>query len=89
MSSLLVGSRPVPGNCRNPCRHLRRNDGGDILAGVPGPYALQICWVNDRNPKRARDDIEAALKTLKNLVSPRAARFGIGQQPVLGSGFEV
>jgi hypothetical protein len=31
--------RPVPGSFRNRYRHLRRDHGGDILAGVPGPCA--------------------------------------------------
>ena len=35
----LVTYRPVPGICRNRCRRLRRDYGGDILAGVPVPCA--------------------------------------------------
>jgi hypothetical protein len=35
----LVSSRPVPGRCPNRHRCLRRDYGGDILAGVPVPCA--------------------------------------------------
>ncbi len=42
MPSRLAAYRPVPGSFRNRYRHLRRDHGGDILAGVPGPCALRI-----------------------------------------------
>ncbi len=42
MSFRLVSYRPVPGSCRNRYRRLRRDYGGDILAGVPGPDAIWI-----------------------------------------------
>jgi len=37
LSSRLATYLPVPGRCRNRYRRLRRDHGGDILAGVPGP----------------------------------------------------
>jgi len=47
MSFRLVSYRPVPGSCRNRYRRLRRDFCGDILAGVPVPYALPIELTRD------------------------------------------
>ena len=52
MSSRLVTSRPVPGSCRNRYRRLRRDHGGDILAGILGLRAPRI-ELNRRSAEEA------------------------------------
>ena len=43
----LVTYRPLPDSYRNRYRRLRRDHGGDILAGVPFPYTFWIELTRD------------------------------------------
>ncbi len=66
MSFRLATYRPVSGSCRNRDRRLRRDHGGDILAGVPAPCALQIELTRDDKIPDIRCTCQLTIGPLKN-----------------------